>query len=127
MDAWTILGDIPKKKLHTREDVEAHLNIYLLIRYLSSHRVGISVAEYLNINYQLDLYDAYLFAVFVLPPQIINIKWVKGDKLKKDKDVETVQFYYNCSREVAESYLDILDSASVKYMDRVVSRGLKTK
>lgn len=125
MDTWTILGDIPKKKIHTQEDVEAHLSIYLLIRYLASHRVGISVAEYLNNNYQLDLYDAYLFAIFVLPKQITQIKWVKGEKQKKDKEVEIVQFYYNCSRDVAETYLQLLDDKSVKYMERIVNRGLK--
>lgn len=125
MDVWTILGDIPKKKLHLREDVEAHLNIYMLIRYLNSHRVGINIAEYLNQNYQISLYDAYLFAFYALPKQITEIRWVKGEKIKKDKDIELVQAYYVCSRDVAETYLNILDDKSLKYMSRVISRGLK--
>lgn len=122
---FTILGDIPKKKLHSKEEVESKLNIYLLTRYLCSHRVGVNVAEYINRNYDLDIYDAYLFALFVLPKQITEIRWVKGEKLKKDKDLELIQSYYFCSRETAETYSKLLDEKSLKYMNRVISRGLK--
>jgi hypothetical protein len=122
---WEILGDIPKKKLHSQEEVEQHLNIYMLLRYLSSHRIGVSIAEYLNHNYQYTLYDAYLFALFALPVQVKEIKWISGSKEKKDSTLETIQIYYNCSKETAAVYSDLLDEKSLKYMKRIISRGLK--
>jgi hypothetical protein len=65
----------------------------------------------------------YLFAYHVLLGKNISIKWIKTDKIKKDEDVELMQKHYQCSRQVAIEYLDIIPDDDFKRLKRMYQYG----
>ena len=118
---FDILNDIPKNKLYDKQDVEKHLNISLLIKWLSNHNVGLSIAEYLNRNFRMNIYDMYLFTFYILPTNIKKIKYNKRDKKEPLDDLKYITQYYNCSEEVAKDYYRQMSDKSFKKIKAIIS------
>lgn len=121
MNPFDILNDIPRKKLYDKKDVEKHLNISLLLKWLSNNHVGLSIAEELNINYRMSIYDMYLFTFYLLPANIKAIKYNKRDKVEKNKDLTYIRQYYNCSEEVASVYYRLLNTRDFNEIKAIIN------
>lgn len=121
MTPFDIMGDLGKR-IYTQEEVEANLNIYLLIQYLKCSPITISFAEYLNSNYKLDIYQMYLLAYYALPKGV-RIRWIKTDKNAKDEDIILMQEHYVCGREVAMQYLELLPKEEFKRIEKMYQHG----
>lgn len=120
---FDVLGAMTKNKLYTKEEVENCLDVNLLLKYLRGNRVTIFIAEYLNRNYQMEIYDMYIFAFYTIPPQLKYIKWVKTDKKVDDEDLLLLQKHYICNEDVAKVYLNLLDETSIKRIKRLYTKG----
>ena len=129
MNPFDILNDIPKKRLHTKEEVEKYLNIMLLVKYLSNNNIGLYIGEYLNRNYSMPIYDMYLFAFYILPKSVNRIKYNKREKFVKCEDYEYIMTYYNCSYKVAEAYYKRMSNKEFKRISSLVKalQGVKQR
>lgn len=127
MTPFDILNDIPRKKIHTKENVEKYLDINLLIKFLSNNATGLSIAKYLNENYNMKIWDMYLFAFYILPHSIKSIKYNKREKVVKCDDYEYVMEYYNCSYEVAERYYKLMSDKEFKRIKAIAQHKRKEK
>lgn len=121
MTPFEIMGDFGKKS-HTEEDVNANLNIYLLLQYLKCHPVSLPLAEYLNSNWTLTIYQMYLLAYNMVPAST-RIKWIKTDKITNDEDVSLLQDHYVCGREVAISYLNLIGKDGLNDIRKLYQHG----
>lgn len=123
---FDILSAIPhgnKRQLFSKEEVEKHLNIYLLLQWAKSSPVLVGIAEYLNNNWTIKLYDAYLIIFNIIPEQLKYVRFVSSQKLKKDEDIELIQKHFMCNRKTAESYLNLLTDKEFKYIQRLYKYG----
>jgi len=123
MTPFEIMGDLGKH-LYTKEEVESQLDIYLLIQYLKCSPVTISLAEYLNHSYQLDIYQMYLLVYYAIPKGV-KIRWIKTDKIGKDEDILLIQEHYVCGREVAIDIVSMIDDSSLKAIRRLYQNGVQ--
>lgn len=127
MTPFDILFDIPRKKLHAKEDVEKFLDINLLVKFLSNHHIGLSIAKYLNENYSMKIWDMYLFAFYILPNSIKKIQYNKREKEVKCDDYEYIMEYYNCSYDVAGRYYKLMSDVEFKRIKSIAQFKKKEK
>lgn len=120
---FTVLFDLPKKKLYTREEVkQSGLNIHLLLNFLKFHPIGVSIAEYINRNWSMNIYDMYLFAFYVLPKQVTRINYRKKDVEEKIVDLDIIKEHYMVDDTTAKEYLSLIDDKTlnkIKYMAKI--------
>lgn len=127
MTPFDILFDIPKKKLHAKENVEKYLDINLLIKFLSNNATGLSIAKYLNDNYSMKIWDMYLFAFYILPNTIKKIKYNKREKVVRCDDYDYIMEYYNCSYEVAGAYYKLMSKEEFARVKSIAQYKRKEK
>ena len=122
---WDILFKLPgRKHLFSEEEVkESGLDVYLLIQFLASNGVGVHIAAYLPKYHKMRFYDMYMFAYYMLPIQIGNIKWAKREKKTQDEVVDMFQDWYGCGREVAEKYLEISSKEEIQKIKDMTTVG----
>jgi len=121
MSPFEIMGDFGKK-LYSEEEVNANLGIYLMVQYLKCHPVTLPLAEYLNSNWSLNVYQMYLLAYNMVPAGL-RIKWIKTEKASNDEDVLLIQNHYVCGREVAVSYLELLTPSALDEIRKLYQHG----
>ncbi len=127
---WMVLNSIiDKKKTYTQEEVEQQLNLSLLIKYLSNNNTTLGIAEYLNNNYRMSLYDMYLFAQNITPKSVGMIKYNKREKEEKIVDIEYIMEYYNTSYNVGLQYYKEMSDKQFDKIKSIVNfwRGEKMK
>lgn len=127
---WIVLNSIiDKKKIYSQEEVEQQLNLSLLIKYLSNNSTTLGIAEYLNNNYRMSLYDMYLFAQSITPQSVGRIQYNKREKEEKIEDIEYIMEYYNTSYNVGLQYYKEMSDKQFEKIKSIVKfwRGDKMK
>ena len=124
MSPFDILFGMTKGKLYSRKDVEQNLSQYLLLQYITSNRVLVNIAEYLQQNYKnIGVYEMYLFILNILPKQISYIPWTKKEKPNVSDNVKLLQKHYFCSEEVAKKYEKLLSKEQFEKIERLYRYG----
>ena len=103
------------QRLFSSEEVkESGLSFYLLLQFIKNSKQLQSIAVYLNDNYKMNLYDAYLLCFFTFRYlELGGIEWIKADKADKIENVELIQKFYKVKRREAYSYLDNMSDKEI--------------
>lgn len=140
---FTILGDLNcwrinqyngkkytnTQKLYTEEEVEeSGLSLYLLLSFVKNSPQLVGVSNYLNENYKIKLYDAYLFCfVSFKYLNVGDINWVKAQKIPKVEDIQTLMKYYRVGREMAERYSERMSAKDIHQIKCIYEPKLAKK
>ena len=77
-------------------------------------------ANEMNIHHQLPKSAQFYYYLGALRPRNRFSKW---HKLSKDVDLDLIQKYYQCNRQVAKQYLKVLPPEELKHINTIVAEG----
>ena len=123
---FNILFNLNKNILHSEEDVKASgLNYFLLVNFIRTCKPLLPLANYLNNNHKMPLYQQYLLVYFAfIETGVSNVKWVKSDKALKIEDIDIIRKYYYVNYRVAISYLEVLQKEDIDRIKEFYKRKL---
>ena len=108
----TMQGCLSNTKIKVEDSKK--ISNFIFQRYISGDPVGLEIVAYSNL-FDLSSYAMYeLYRTYLKDKKIKYIKYYKDDK--KSEDIEFLMKHYQCSREVAESYLELLDEEKLKIL-----------
>lgn len=133
---WNILSDLntyqihrfngkrinDTQKLYSELEVkQSGLSSFLLLQFIKNEPMLLGVAEYLNENYKMKIYDMYLFVFFTfMYAEIGNVQWVKlTGKMKMPEDIEILQKHYTIDYHTACRYLDIMSNEDILEIKKI--------
>ena len=106
----TMQGCLNNTKIKVEDSKK--ISNFIFQRYISGDPVGLEIVAYSNL-FDLSSYAMYeLYRTYLKDKKIKYIKYYKDDK--KTEDIEFLMKHYQCAREVAESYLELLDEEKLK-------------
>lgn len=95
---------------------------YVVNRGLSMHQDTILYANEMNMCYNLDTDMQYYYYFYSIKKRSRYMKWLK--KQDKDPDIEAVQAYYGCNKDIAETYISILSKDELENINKSITAKL---
>jgi hypothetical protein len=102
------------------EDMEKKYNPYITNLAFSFHIDTILHANEMNSKHWLFKDAQYRYYLGSLRPRFRKSEWFKA---KKDKDLDNIQFYYQCNRSIAKQYMRVLSKENLEDINKKVSKG----
>ena len=120
---FDILKDLSYTKKFEFEDIEKEYNVYMINRFLSMHPETIFYAYYLN-NYGIDKRSHFLFLKYGLDKKKRFFEYVKT---VTQEEINIICEYYDCSKNEAHDYFELLDEDDINNMKNSLYKGGKEK
>jgi hypothetical protein len=122
--------DTLKTLLNNRTPSEEEINkinSFVMIKWLSGNRSTVIPANFININYNIPLYNQYKFLddYFILTGVKKKINFIKFPKniSKESEIIENIQRYYNVNPETAKKYYELMSKEDKKRFNDIYTEG----
>jgi hypothetical protein len=102
------------------EEIEKMYNPYIVNRGFSFYNDTVLHANEMNMRHHLFKGAQFHYYLGALRSRKRFSKW---HKLEKDDDLDLIQKYYQCNRQVAKQYLDVLSPEEIKNINSRVAEG----
>lgn len=115
---------LSKDKMLTDEEVESHFNLFMTNRIFSNDQQFIHLANEMNKKgYTKKMaFDCYFYGV----PKTKRYIPYNSKKEKKDKQLEYMIQFYQCSLQTAKQYMELISDEDKQYIiDYFEKRGVK--
>lgn len=109
--------------IETADDPEYVENMY--VPYIVNKGFGSFSDTILHANEMNRLVDIPKFAQYAYYLEVLRSRdrFKKWNKLKSDKDLDLVQQYYQCNRNIAKQYLKVLTPEKIKIINTYMATG----
>jgi len=122
LSVFDVLSNITSTKpiLSESEVLGSGLNTVLLLQYLSSNIQTTPIAQFLNVNWKIDIYDMYVIA----KDMSINIRvnYIKREKYIDDienKYIYPIMDFYTVGKDVARDYYQSLSENHIEQLNDI--------
>jgi ABC-type dipeptide/oligopeptide/nickel transport system ATPase component len=111
----------------SKEEIEK-IPSYLMIRWLSGNGKTTIPANFININYNIPIYNQYIFLDDYF--KLTNLKntyiqYYKDTKFQitKQNTIDSIAKYYNVNYTIAENYYNLMDKKEHKKFENMYKEG----
>jgi len=122
LSVFDVLSNITSTKpiLSEAEVIGSGLNNVLLLQYLSSNIQTTPIAQFLNVNWKIGIYDMYIIA----KDMSINgrVTYIKREKYIDDienKCIYPIMDFYTVGKDVARDYYQVMSQNHIDYLNDI--------
>jgi hypothetical protein len=103
------------------------INSFVMIKWLSGNRSTVIPANFININYNIPIYNQYKFLddYFILTNIKNKINFIKYNKedQKINEIIENIQRYYNVNLSIAKKYYELMSKEEKAKFKDIYTEG----
>lgn len=117
MNIFQIMSTVLKNE-DISEDLISQIPPFIFCRYLGSDPHCLSIANFLNLYYNIPINLQYYAAKSILKGKLKYIKYISTAK-QDDKTLENLMKYYKISYNVAKQYLNFISKSELEKINKI--------